>query len=65
MKTIEIKVRNPVALWHEIREFIHTHYKVTETMSFEKRYPKVYHIYPTLRAQSDDVRREAENRQTG
>lgn len=55
---MEIQVRNPVALRCEIRELIHVHYGVTETMSFMKQYPEVYHLY--LKVQSDEVQREAD-----
>jgi len=45
---VEIQVRNPVALRHEIEKLIHVHYGVEEHVSFMKEYPKVYHIYLQL-----------------
>lgn len=55
---MEIQVRNPVALRCQIRELIDVHYGVAENMSFMKQYPEVYHIYFTLKVQSDEVQRE-------
>lgn len=48
MKTVEIRVKNPVVLWHEIKEFINVHHGVSEDTSFMKKYPEVYHIYLQL-----------------
>jgi len=48
METVEIQVRNPAALWHEIEELIQVHNGVDELMPFMKRYPEVYHIYLQL-----------------
>lgn len=62
METLVIQVKNPVALWREIRELIAVHYGVTEETSFMKQYPEVYHIYLELRTQSKQVRQEAERR---
>lgn len=64
METVEIQVRNPAALWHEIKELIDRHYGVSEDMSFMKKYPEVYHIYLTLQLDSDEVKQELTKNQT-
>jgi len=48
MKTVEIQVRNPAALWHEIEKLIQVHNGVEELMPFMEAYPEVYHIYLQL-----------------
>ncbi len=48
MSSMTVEIRKPVALWHEIRELIATHYKVAEDTSFMKWLPEVYHLYLTL-----------------
>ena len=56
MKRLEI--RDPVALQHEIEEFIHVHSGVEEHVSFMERYPEVYRIYRALQLERlQEVRR--------
>ena len=54
---MNIEVRNPAALWHEIKELIDVHHGVAEDTSFMKKYPEVYHIYQTLKAKSPEKER--------
>lgn len=60
---MEIQVKNPLALWYEIRELIDVHYRITEDLSFMGRYPEIYHLYLTLSAQPAEVLQDSENEQ--
>ena len=57
MKTVEIQVRNPEALWHEIKKLINVHCGVSEDASFMKKYPEVYHIYLQLDSDEQLIKR--------
>ena len=46
---MNIRIRDPVNLQHEIKSFIRTHYRADEVISFEKKYPETYQIYQTLK----------------
>ena len=49
MGTIEIRINNTLAILDEIKNLMHVHCGVSETIAFENEYPKVYQIYLTIR----------------
>jgi len=58
---MNIEIRNPAALQHEIKKLIHVHYGVEEHMSFMNRYPEVYHIYQMVQ-RACELGRESKGR---
>jgi len=57
VRKLKTEIRDPGALWQEIRRLIDIHYKTAppEITPFMKAFPEVYHLYIRLGLESEEV----------
>ena len=60
----QIEIKDPSALWYELRRLMDVHYKVAvpQNLPFGKEYPRLYRVYLSLGTESPEVRAEVRRR---